>query len=379
MFVRLKIASNFGISVSVVWDLDRFVRLESFWDREICDHVDDPFLSGCMIDLHWKIGKQIGWRPFMMIFLVEGRIIGFAPLMMRSRFNSRYVSNFDQYTIPDFFVDEYREVCISIMVDYLFERLNCSSADLTFMDGSVNQKILEKVCEKKGFRFSRWPQEGQAIIPIKTSLEVFRGFLSRNTRKKFRRLVKKIDNLGSWKISCYDIDQSSIEKVWVVEKYSWKNNLRGKKKAINNWGIEFALKGAQRNRLGEGFFDSELWFLEVNDMPVAYVLVLKHNRIVFFAKTSYDQRFGAISPGVFLMNDLVERAFQECSAEKIDFFGNLSFVQVWNPVVKKRVTIKIERCSFLSVFLCFVFDNRVSSRFLKFVEQLRWIKMVGAK
>jgi len=56
----LKLASDFGISVLVVWDLDHFVNMESFWDRELCDRVDDPFLSGCMMDLHWKLGQRVG-------------------------------------------------------------------------------------------------------------------------------------------------------------------------------------------------------------------------------------------------------------------------------------------------------------------------------
>jgi len=353
--------------------------MEDFWDRELCDRVDDPFLSGCMMDLHWKLGQRVGFHPFMLVFLREERIVGFAPLMMRTRFNLRTVSNFDQYTCPDFFVDDYREVCIWKMVDFLFGRLKCGSVNLTFKDESENQRVLEKVCEKRGLKFSRVPQEGQAIIPVNTSLKGFKGSLSRNTRKKFKRIGKKLASLGSWKISSYDVDQSSIEKVWVVEKFSWKNVLEGKKKAIKDWGIEFALRGAQRGRSGEGFFDSELCFLEVNDVPIAYVLVLKHNQIVFFAKTSYDQRFGGVSPGIFLLNDLIEKVFQEGSMEKIDFYTALPFMQLWKPKIKKRVTINIEKRSFLSNILFLVFDNRLSSRFLKFVEQLRWKKKVRSK
>ena len=121
----------------MVFDLDRFVSLESFWDREFCDRVDDPFLSGYLLALHWKLGQQVGFLPFMMVFLVGGKIVGFVPLMMRSRFFNKSVSTFDQYMCPDFIVDKYREVCIGLMVDFLFGRLNCESADLTFMDGSA--------------------------------------------------------------------------------------------------------------------------------------------------------------------------------------------------------------------------------------------------
>ena len=53
----------------MVWDLDCFVSMEAFWDRELCDHVDDPFLSGCLMDEYWKLGLRLGFRPFIMIFL----------------------------------------------------------------------------------------------------------------------------------------------------------------------------------------------------------------------------------------------------------------------------------------------------------------------
>ena len=69
LYVRLNRVSDLGISVLVVWDLDRFVSMEAFWDRELCDHVDDPFLSGCLMDEYWKLGLRLGFRPFIMIFL----------------------------------------------------------------------------------------------------------------------------------------------------------------------------------------------------------------------------------------------------------------------------------------------------------------------
>ena len=204
------------------------------------------------------------------------------------------------------------------------------SANLTFMAGSDNQKILEMVCKKRGLGVSRFVGAGEAIIPVLSSLEDFRGSLDRKVRKEFRRFSNKLDKLGSWSISCCGVDRNSVRKVWAVEKYSWKNDLEGKKNAIKNWGIRLALSGAQRNECG-GFFDSEIWFLDLNDMPIAYVLVLKRHQIVFFAKTSYDQRFRAASPGKFLMNILIERIFSKQTFEKIDFlvifrlygFGNL--------------------------------------------------------
>ena len=77
------------------------------------------------MDLHWKLWERVGLRPFVMVFLVEGRIVGVAPLILKSRLYLGSVSNFDEYTLPAFFVDKYREVCIDFMVGFLFGRLGC--------------------------------------------------------------------------------------------------------------------------------------------------------------------------------------------------------------------------------------------------------------
>ena len=53
----------------------------------------------------------------------------------------------------------------------------------------------------------------------------------------------------------------------------------------------------------------KVWFLELNGLPIAYVLVFKHNHVLFFEKTSYDQRFKPVSPGNFLFNELIESIF----------------------------------------------------------------------
>ena len=363
-----------SISTLVISDLDRFIKIKDCWDRDLKDHVDDPFLSGCMIEEQWKMGLKLGWQPLLFVFLAGDRIVGFALLILKARFGLVYASSFDQYMSPDFFSDDYREVCIDKMVDFLFGHLNCESADITFEDGSANQRVLEEVCGKRGFKFTRSSQEGQAIIPVNKSLELFRGSLDRRDRKEFRRFGRKLDKLGKWRISCFDVNRSSVEKVLAIEKFSWKIDLHGKDKAIKDWGIEIALRGAQRGSQGKRVFESEVCFLEVNNEPIAYVLVLKQNQTVFFAKTSYDQRFKAVSPGKFLMNDLIEQIFKENSAKKIDFYSNLPVTRVWKPLVKQRVTIKIQKRSFLSKFVFLVFDNQISSHILKFINRLKWEK-----
>jgi hypothetical protein len=362
-----------GISTLVVSDIDRFVGMRDFWDRQLMDRVDNPFSSGSLMIEHWKLGLRLGDHPFLIIFLLDDEIVGFAPLTMRSKFGFRQVSSLHTFIYPEFFHDDIREACLEEMVDYLFGRLNCKSVELTFKENSLNQNVLEKVCNKKGFTYSSFPEEGEAIISINNSFESFQKSLGCKVRKKFRKARKKV--VGSWEIYDSKFDSNSIKKIWEVEKHSWKNDLSGRDKAMKNWGLVIILEAVKQNGEGEPFFDSEVWFLDLDKITISYQLVLKRNGKAFFLKTSYDSRFKKIYPGKFLINELIERIFREQTVSEINFITNLPFVNDWKPSVRSRTKVKIERNTIKSKIQHLLFENRASYKIVNFFEDLKWKKL----
>jgi hypothetical protein len=280
----------------IISDLDRFVEMKDFWDMELKEHVIDPYLFSCLLIEHWKIGKKLGWHPFLMVFTLNSKIIGFAPLMMRSNFGFRQISCFDQYTYPYFFSDKYREICVDQMLNFLFIQLKCESANITCESEAADQKILKNICRNKGLSYKSGPQEGQAVIEVSQSLDSFRRSLKKKDRRKFAKVRRKLDELGSWKISCSKINRDSLAKIWTVERFSWKANLKGKKKAMKNLDLEYTLDGLQNTDEDASFFEYEIWTLELNNLPLSYLLVMKRKKTVFFAKTSYDSRYKSLSP-----------------------------------------------------------------------------------
>lgn len=350
------------------------MHISNFWDQELKDNIDDPFLLSSLIIEQWKLYQQMGWYPFLLIFLYEKKIVGFAPLLIKKRFGFRYVSSFDSYICPEFFHDNLREKCVDQIVEILFRQLNCKTANINFRDEPANLIIVDKVCRKRNLSNTLFPQEGRAIIPVKNSLDSFRKSLNRKDVKEFRRLHRKLDKLGSWQISNFDIDHTSLMKIWEVESHSWKAKLKGKKKGIKDLGLSAILKGVERNKEGKSYFESDVWFLELNNSPIAYVLTMKRNKTQFFAKTSFDSRFKDVSPGIILMNYLIERVFVNKVADKIDFISNLSFVQVWKPLVEKRIYYRILRNVFLSRIRNLIFENRIVRKGLQILENIKWKK-----
>lgn len=367
------------ISTVVISDFDRFVRLRDFWDCGLKDFVKNPLISGCMLSELWKYSQHFGWQPFILVFLVKEKIIGFAPLRMKSRFGFRHICNLYHDTHPDFIDDKYRRLCLEKIVDFLFNRLHCESADITFEGGSVNQQLFEDICSNKGLFYTSSPMVlsnfDRAIIPVRTSLESFQISLDKKVRKNFRRLINRLADLGSWQIHSSKLDLQAIRKVWEVEKHSWKSSLKGKERANKDYGLAHVLKGIKNNKESTKFFESEVWFLDLDGMPLSYVLVLKYKKRVFFLKTSYDSRFKTVSPGIVLMNDLIERIFKERSAYEIDFITNLPFTKAWKPVIRKRNTVKIVRDPFSSKMRQLIFENQISHRVFMFLDYLKWNKL----
>ena len=367
------------LSTLVIFDINCFEKIVDFWDMEVADHVDSPFLSSCMLIEHWKLSIALGDHPFLMIFLSGNRIVGFAPLLMKSSFGLRQASNLAYYIYPDFFSDDYREIGIDILVSFLIDELNCESVDITFENESANLIVLKKICDKRNISYEMLANEGQAIIQTKNTLDFFKRSLGRKTVKEFRRISKKIDRTGSWKISCFGMNCSSIQKIREIERLSWKTNLRGKQWATKNLGLECIINGAQVKSKCTASFDSEVWILNINEVPTAYVIAAKRNKTLFLLKTSFDLRFKEFWPGKFLINNLIERVFTDKIFDNIDFITNLHFVQTWKPLVKKRATVRILRKSLLSKVNFLVFENRISHKSLQIIERFRWERMLRQK
>lgn len=374
LYVGLNMLSDSVFNVLVISDLDCFSSLRDFWDRELKDLVNNPLLSSCLLTEYYKLSHVMGWQPFLFVFLSNKRIVGFAPLLMRSRFGFREVANIHQFVSVDFFADDSREFCVDRLIDLLFHRFNCASINLTFEKEAATQRVLEVICDRRGLSYSKMPADGEAMIPVNKSWESFQASLGWKRRKSLRRIARRVDGLGSWKIDCKNLDSASCKRIREVEAHSWKNKLTGKDKIIKELDLQHVLKAAQENSQVDPF-EVEVWFLNIDSVPISYQLVLLHNGVAFFTKTSYDSRFKKASPGIFLINHIIEQIFKEQAVNEISFVSNLPFEHYWNPLVKERTSMKIEKSALVSKLRHLLFKNRFSRIYTSFLEKNYWKKL----
>ncbi len=125
----------------------------------------------------------------------------------------------------------------------------------------------------------------------------------------------------------------------------------------------------------EPIYESEVWFLEVDGLAIAYRLVLVYKGTASFVKTSYNAQFKKFSPGKFLMNVAIRETFKKkINVKKIDFITNLLVVQIWNPLCEHRTTVNIERNHLLSATLSFAYKNPIIRKFYSLTKKLFYHK-----
>jgi len=130
-------------------------------------------------------------------------------------------------------------------------------------------------------------------------------------QREFRRIAGRLDKAGTWQISCVGVNPSSMERILTVERASWKNDWRAQKHLQEDSSLWSILRGCQKNCVPEPFFESEIWFLELNGLTIAYQLVLTCKETAVLAKTSYDSRFKKLSLIKYLINTVIQQTFRK--------------------------------------------------------------------
>jgi len=251
------------------------------------------------------------------------------------------------------------------LLNVLFNNLNCRSANITFDTSSPNLKLIEKFCRDKKFSFREKPNFGREIIPVETSYDLYYNSLKNKIRKEFRRIKRNLDRSGSWKISCTGIHPESIKRVLAVDQKSWKAAWRAK----NNWkedaALRIILEASQPNGEVEPLYESKVWFLDVDGVAIAYLIVLSYKGTAVFIKTSFNAHFKRFSPSKFLINSVIREVFRKETVNKIDFVTNLPFIKAWKPLCEHRTRVIMEVNPFLSRVIRVVLRNPLMQKVVK--------------
>jgi len=358
------------VSIRVISDPDGILEIEGIWNTLVRSSSENPLLLSGFMEQFMKLRLSRGWTPLVLVFFSDQTIVGIAPLVTVKKWGVRFVKFLSEsWFSPDFIVsDGFRETLIAHALNYLLRNLKCQFVCLDMAAESPNTKILEQQCKANKIYFcakrGRWADMGHSIVPVRSSWDEFAESRGWNFRRRFRRLRRNLDRAGLWRIVCIDngIEKSdAIERVLEVERTSWKETQRARRGEEIDQDLLLIWDGLQHTYGVEPDLKCRIWFLELNDRTLAYTLVLQYKRTAYIAKTSYDERYKRLYPGIYINNAAIRELFIEDQVRKIDWLTDLPFHRNWTSLCLPRVRVVMTRRSLISRIIA----NTLASEYAK--------------
>ena len=333
------------IKVQVISNPDQ--TIECSWNELVSQSCENPFLLRSFVLQLMKSSYLTGYSGLILVFSYGERIIGIAPLMERKRLGVRYVKFTNKFVYsPDLIVDDKnRHILISLVLNFLFKNLNCKFVEFSLPIESPTFSILKEQCKAKGIHFKVASEMGHRILPVSCSWNEFQSLRGKNFRQQFKKAEKKLEQAGSWKTECVAGNEENgvIERILDVERRSWKDVWRNQNGNHVDEDLMTVLNASQTTAKNEPAFKWKVWFLELNDQTIAYLLVIQYKNKAYLTKTSYDEKYRKFYPGQFLRKSVIFDLFTEGQTNTIDFLTDLPHHQTWTSLCKQRATITMAK------------------------------------
>ena len=311
----------------------------------------------------------------------EDKIIGFLPMVVRTREGVRVLSN---QTNDHCFYGEalVRRGCEATFKEkILSEILNESGWDVMhqmpgYSFSAMYPLLLESLLARSKHRWRQNIQPSYTIQLNNTFNEYFQNDLSSNMRKSLKLKTNRLKKSGSHNYLHYR--GAEAVKLWKellrIEDSGWK----GKN------GSSILKATSEYRRYYDGFIqilastdDLHLYFLELNQKNIAAVFGFTSGNIFQYLKIGYDEEYQNLSPSnmlfMYLVKDIQENyknikrihlfPFDD-TGYKRKFTNEESF---FSEVIIYKETIAGRRSYFID---CLKMKMRKNQRVLKFVKQI---------
>lgn len=329
--------------IRVLKSIEEVCHIKEQLNDFIIRNSENPYYLYSFIEQFYGSAIKLKEEPLILIGFDNGKIIGIAPLSICQGKTFRIAKfltgrDFDS----DFVVEEkYRNQFIRLIVNFLFNNTGCNFIDFTMPTKTANEAVLKKVNTELGNYHITFPSEGHAVLSIRGTWPQYEKSRGRHFRKSFRSIERKMSLLGEWKV-IYKTGKNNLDEIsryiLEIEKSSWKQNYRNEKGLMKDEGLFEILTATSNTPLDQGF-SWNIAFLEIAGKKIAYSFWYEYKGTAFFSKTSFNDGYKKLYPGVFLNNEVIKDVFARGNVKRIDFMTNLPFHARWNPTVEPRTRI----------------------------------------
>ena len=128
---------------------------------------------------------------------------------------------------------------------------------------------------------------------------------------------------------------------WELEASGWKDRFGtavGARTETLRFYAEVARRAAGRDRL-------RLFFLRLDEAPIAFIFALQQGGVLYLMKGGFDPARGRMSPGQLLLERVIEQAFTT-GLDRIELLGgDEAYKLAWTDTVHERVLLQSFRRS----------------------------------
>jgi CelD/BcsL family acetyltransferase involved in cellulose biosynthesis len=265
-----------------------------------------------------------GERALVVLFVREGtRLVGVLPLLEERvgflRSGRRLVGAANsQSPRAGLLCEGETEIVVSALIEHLRSTRRSLRLLLPFHEAESHLAGALPAAAR-GFgvltRFSR----RSPVVRVGQGWDAYLKTRSKQTRRAWQRKRRHLEQGGRsrYRVVTDPKDAASaMTEVFEIERHSWKEDTGTSftaDPALEPFYLDFAERCAARGWL-------RLHLLYVNDAPVAHVFAARYRGELLAIKSSYDQRFRDLSPGINLMLTFLEQAFAE-GVEAVDLLG----------------------------------------------------------
>jgi len=338
---------NPSIRVNEINEIDQFFELGDKWNSVLERSRDGHVL------LSWEFMstyvKHFGKERKLKVLYIEDndRIIAIAPLRL-SRYN--FAGSFGYNVIEPLafrhadytgFILAEREIdCLKLFFNYLYDQNGWDFIYLYDIPGtSIIPELLPKLVKAlPKFELTKGVACPYVLLP--TSFDIFIKAVSTKLRKNLRRCIKNLQkDYGKVELKKYD-ELGSVEEAMhiFIRLHQKRWNLKGMPGVYNtqkrhNFGLDAAKVLADKGWLA-------LYFLTVNDEPIATQYCLEYKQKMYFGLGGFDPDYSKYSVGNLITAKVIEKCIEK-GIKEYDFMkGDEPYKFDWTTKYRRNFNIR---------------------------------------
>ena len=343
-----------GYGLSSIYEINgfsQFYELKHEWDQVLQRSKDkNIFLTWEYLSTYWK---HFGKGKTLTILCIEdkGKIIAIAPLR-QSRYNFAGKLGYNvieplgyRGLVPEgadytgLLLGEREEDCFKLILNYLVEH---NGWDFIYLmdvpQTSVIPGLIAKVSKTVPFEI----EEGSVCpyISLPDSMDIFLKELSRKFRKELGRCMRNLEkDYHKVKLKRYN-EIGPVEEAMKIHfelnQKRWKSkNMLGtfNTQEVRNFYIDVAKLFADNGWLA-------LYFLTVNDEPIAGLYSFEYDQKMLAAVSGFDPDYSRYSVGNLLFAKVIEKCIER-KMKEFDFMkGDEPYKFGWTKTYRRNLGIR---------------------------------------